>query len=561
MKLVRHPAPHPTESLMGYVLRLSENNGYMSPWSIYQLARMKQSDARSTGMRVGKLAAISLRPESELSQIAFAPPAERPRWCRLLGHDLVPTDLSMTAATFCPQCTLERGFIEAHWHIRLMIGCPIHACRLSPDCPGCGKRIRWFRPGLLECACGFDLRDKTNPAISLAEASLLGIIRRKVLRLPASPENQSSMPEAQLLSMSLRSILVVIQVLGKYRLIADGFAKEEGELQLVSAASRVLTDWPINFFTLLQSLGDRVLGATNSGVRKQFENIYHALFKNKTIQPPEQTDFIKDAFVDFGANHWGRGVVDSRFLGSRRGSGAGRFMTQAAFARKIGVQPRTAAKILTDRGIPSRRLECGAASRVLIDANNVSIPCSSPGIVLRCREAARQLGMSPALLQDLRRRGIYGVQHLSPTRPGFHPLDVQRFQQRVLTLAQAPIPSTDCNSGGISLGSVFRNPHHSVATKATVVRAVLSKEIVVVNNVDGTLAGLQLEANTCQLTLLDAHKASPRENSQPVAKALKSTANRIQGSAQNVIKTISAVVTSQTKEVTLKDLAKAEVHA
>ena len=329
----------------------------------------------------------------------------------------------------------------------------------------------------------------------------------------------------------------------------------------MSAASRVLTEWPSNFVTLLQSLGDRVLGKTNSGVRKQFQNIYHALFKNKTIQPPEQTDFIKDAFVDFGANHWGRGVVDSRFLGSRRGSGAGRFMTQAAFARKIGVQTRTAAKMLMDHGIPSRRLECGAASRVLIDANDVSIPCSSPGIVLRCREAARQLGISPALLQDLRRRGIYGAQHLSPTRPGFHPLDVQRFQQRMLTLAQAPIPSTGCNSGGISLGSVFRNPHHSVATKATVVRAVLSKEIVVLNNVDGTLAGLQLETNTCQQTLLDAHKASPRENSQPVAKALKSTANRIQGSAQNVIKTISAVVTSQTKEVTLNDLAKAEVHA
>jgi hypothetical protein len=159
-----------------------------------------------------------------------------------------------------------------------------------------------------------------------------------------------------------------------------------------------------------------VLGKTNSGVRKQFENIYHALFKNKTIQPLEQTDFIKDAFVDLGANHWGRGVVDSRFLGSRRGGGAGRFMTQAAFARKIGVQPRTAAKILMDHGIPSRRLECGAASRVLIDANDVSIPCSSPGIVLRYREAARQLGISLALLQDLRRRDIYGVQHLSPPR-------------------------------------------------------------------------------------------------------------------------------------------------
>jgi len=39
--LVRHPAPKPTESLLGYVLRVSEGNGYSSPWSVYRLARLE----------------------------------------------------------------------------------------------------------------------------------------------------------------------------------------------------------------------------------------------------------------------------------------------------------------------------------------------------------------------------------------------------------------------------------------------------------------------------------------------------------------------------------------
>jgi len=231
-------------------------------------------------------------------------------------------------------------------------------------------------------------------------------------------------------------------------------------------------------------------------------------------------------------------------------------MTRAAFARKIGVQPRTAAKILTDRGIPSRRVECGAASRVLIDVKNVSIPCSSPGTVLRCREASRQLVISPALLQNLRQRGIYGVQHLSPTRPGFHPLDIQIFQQRILTLAHATI-----DFSGISLGSVFRNPHHSVATKASVIDAILSKEIVVLNNTDGTLAGLQLKINTCLQALLGTANTSVREKSQFEAKTPKSNAEPIRCVTKSRVGTSEALTFSLSKETTLKAFAKTEVYA
>ena len=94
--LVRHPAPLPTESLLGYVLRLTEENGYDSPWRVYALAGLKQNETRTTGIKVKKLAAIAKRPVSELDEIAFAPSANHPRWAQLLGHPLVPTDLNVT---------------------------------------------------------------------------------------------------------------------------------------------------------------------------------------------------------------------------------------------------------------------------------------------------------------------------------------------------------------------------------------------------------------------------------------------------------------------------------
>ena len=119
-----HPAPHPTESLVGYVLRLSEGNGLLTPWSVYNLAGMKQSEIRTCGIKLEKLAAIVNRSASELDHIGFSAPADQPRWARLLGNSMVPTDLSINVPGLCPRCVAEKGFIEAHWHLTLMVGCP-----------------------------------------------------------------------------------------------------------------------------------------------------------------------------------------------------------------------------------------------------------------------------------------------------------------------------------------------------------------------------------------------------------------------------------------------------
>jgi hypothetical protein len=110
--LVRHPAPFPTESLVGYVLRLTEENGYASPWSVYSLAGQKQSEIRTSGFKLEKLAAIISRPASELESIGYSAPPNQPRWARLLGHGLVPTDLNIVNPGLCPRCVAERDSLR-----------------------------------------------------------------------------------------------------------------------------------------------------------------------------------------------------------------------------------------------------------------------------------------------------------------------------------------------------------------------------------------------------------------------------------------------------------------
>lgn len=149
-----HPAPYPTESLIGYVLRLSETNGYASPWNLYQLAGMRQNETRTTGIRVEKLAMIANHSSPQLEKLAFSPSTAHPRWARLLGHPIVPTDIEITKPKLCPQCVTEKGFVEAHWHLEIMVACPVHRCMALSACPKCGNALSWFRPGLLECKCG-----------------------------------------------------------------------------------------------------------------------------------------------------------------------------------------------------------------------------------------------------------------------------------------------------------------------------------------------------------------------------------------------------------------------
>lgn len=496
--LVRHPAPYPTESLLGYVLRVSESNGYISPWSVYSLAGMKSHEMRASRVRLEKLAVITNWPQQKLDAIAYSAPAGRPRWSRLLGHPVLPQDLNLTYPRICPQCVREKGIIEAHWDLALMVACPIHTCLALSTCPKCGDALKRFRPGLLECKCGGNLLEGEPHSITDAEASLLDVIRRKVLALPAGEENPAGLPQDQLMAMNLRSLLAVVRTLGKHRLIADGNPGDSSEKRVVSAAAQVLMDWPRNFIALFTDLGRSLPATPASGVGRQFAGIYTSLFKSEAIKPREQTDFLKVAFLDFAMNHWGRGIVDHKLMKQLGASVSKRYLTQTEFAAQIGVEQSTAARLLKGRAVASIRVQSGKSERILVDTSLSTIPRTWPGKIFRNRDAARHLGLPVSVLQAVKRDRLYEVNHLLPTRAGFHELDLEAFRQKLVALAPYQFPSPGSGQEGFTLRGIMRGQHDPLATKVSVLRAVLSGEIPVVANVDGTPGGLELDGPVYQ---------------------------------------------------------------
>ncbi len=492
--LVRHPAPYPTESLLGYVLRVSEGNGYSSPWSVYHLAGLKSHEMRASCVRLEKLAGITNWPEERLDAIAYSAPPGQPRWSRLLGQPVLPQDLNLSHPRFCPECLREKGFLEAHWDLALMVACPIHRCLLVSSCPECGRRLRWFRHGLLECECGGDLSGCELSSIPEAEASLLDMIRRKALSSTAHTSNPMSLPQDQLMAMGLRSMLLAIRTIAKHRILADGTGDSSKTTEIVSAASRVLVEWPKNFIALLEDIGRQLPADISGGVGKQFSGIYWGLLRNKAMGDSKQTEFLRVAFLDFATNHWGRGFVDHKIIQNLGRPGSKRFLTQTEFAAKIGVQQSTAARLLKNSGLSSKRVKCGAADRIVVDTYELSIPTTWPGKIYRVREAAKRLGLSVSLLKSLKAEGIYKVGHLLPTRPGFHELDLRSFTKKLLNLNPLHGPSAVRHERTVTLQSVLCGRRDSLEIKLSVVRAILTGYISVLGNSDATIGGLVIDA-------------------------------------------------------------------
>jgi hypothetical protein len=295
------------------------------------------------------------------------------------------------------------------------------------------------------------------------------------------------------MEMNLRSMLFVVRVLGKYRLTADGSTGLGDEHQLLSASARVLVDWPKNFIALLLDIGERRRPSGKGGVRKQFESIYGALFKSRAIDPTEQTDFLREAFLDFAENHWDRGYVDPKLLKRARGKVTGRFVTRSEFAAQLGLHILTASRLLTDRKISSRRIQCGKSERILVDLSGNQIPRSCPGRIYMERDAAKRMGLSVGVLRALKNSGIFEFNHLLPTKGGYHELDIDAFTKGLLALVPPAGPARGNASEHIAVKSVMGGHHDSPEAKVDVLRALLASSLTIVGNTDGTISGLLID--------------------------------------------------------------------
>ena len=223
--LLRTPQPHPTESLLGYVLRVSEANGYESPARMLRSAGTAGKSGKGQIISPQKLSALVGCDAETIRRIANN--TEDGDRSLLLGEVMIdksgPRQLRLSKPGFCPQCVAEIGYIEAMWDLRLLLACHKHQCETVSTCHVCGERLDYYRPGLLACSCGADLGAAPVKRVSNRVADLMRIIGQKAhgneLR---SLVMETDLPISRLESLSISDICYMLDFLIEQGADLDG---------------------------------------------------------------------------------------------------------------------------------------------------------------------------------------------------------------------------------------------------------------------------------------------------------------------------------------------------
>lgn len=485
MLLVRTPSPFPTESLLGYILRVSEANGYDTPRHVLDLAGHRNIAKPTVGIDISKLAAILGKSPNSLQCIAYARASDNGREVVLLGHSIRAAQLALRNPRVCPRCVSESGFIEASFDIATFTACPIHSCTLVSRCPACNEDLSWFRPGLLRCKCGHAFDDVPQDSVSPQVISLMSIQRDTVLNRPVQEDTLTFMPAHRLRAMRLSSLIQIISSLGRYAMASQELKTEYGAI--VENAAMILADWPNGFRDLLRNTPHETEAL---GLRKRFEHLYSVLFRNKTIKP-EEVEFLREDFIRFGLEEWKEGLVDQRLLKRLSVADSRRFVSKADLVRLLGVRHMTINRFIRDGLIHAVEHHTGKSNRFIADATKIDIPRKDGGMSLGVREAAKYIGMPVSVLKKLRESGHFKVKRMGRVAKAYHVNDLNDFVKQLVGLYIPHQVSAVSNESTISLSEAMRYKFLSDDGKADLIREILGREIVVTGHSSHDLGALQ----------------------------------------------------------------------
>lgn len=307
-KLLRRNRPKSDESFHGYIIRLTEENGYESPSWILKMAGINSSVSycswsvllkRNLDLSLlGNLVDIST---FELD-LLLCPPID-PYFDNLIFGLKAPRNmLQISPSKICPRCLEESNYLRKIWDIIAVTTCPTHKCLLVEKCSNCFRSIDLNRNRVSICQCGFDLHNNPTFMVEEAELSLSCQIHR-VCGVLYSNDIGNYSKNNPLFSYSLNSLLSALLLMAAaykdiYPPNPKHLVSRQENLQyhqLFSKVFNIYENWPINYY---QFLDCRQLDITDSsGETLLFKKLR---WFNDIIDPLDnEWNFIKNAFDDY----------------------------------------------------------------------------------------------------------------------------------------------------------------------------------------------------------------------------------------------------------------------
>lgn len=460
--LIRHSRFHATESILGFLLRLTEENGYSSPEDVRRAAGITRGSI-AKAENIAKLALATNHSFREASEMGEVPEAEGRILVEPYDQEWLPGQESTAAGKCCSRCVEEIGYIQAHWVLPLMYACPVHNVFALTACPSCHRPLWWYRPGLLECGCGQRISSASQSALSPNERTLLDVLRRKMLNLPWDNDNPGSLPVENLMAMDLKMLVRTIETLA--RLQGGNLQTPKGEV--VSLAARILSDWPRGFLTFLDPGNSASHFAEH---RTHLNRIYNAICGWSDDQR-HATAFIGALIVEFAIIRWG--YRHPRLLLYSDSLPTGLVDCSLVF-RDAALIGKSETRGIGHRGMRKAQFTVRRASPSMISG-----AFRAGEQVLSGAAAADCLGIPEQVLRALKQNEILAVQNSPEGGWGYHRQDVDRLANALLARSPQSSPSSPGLNDVITLRAAMAWEELSVSSRASLIRSVLGGEVKV----------------------------------------------------------------------------------
>lgn len=432
--LLATPQPFPTESLFGYVLRLTEANGYDSTTTILSHMDATHSDVHTSASFLDRLAEATgalefSYPELSYRDHAFDGIVEHMLLGKAVTYSHRISPFNHEQPKLCAQCVEDKGHIEAFWDLRFAVACPAHGTVAVRSCT-CGKNLSWKRRNLTTCGCGKSYRSVAAAAAPLPVVMLMKWLAAKLngSAAPESPENHG-FPARHLVPLSLQSLLVLIQAFSEFTAPSRRENKLLKTFDAVNAAAELLQDWPRNFEKALsREQLNNVSGPrkNTTGFSRRFVRT-NLLLGNLKLYP--DLAFVSEAYFEYGRNEWDGGIVDERTDGVS--ASAKRFVSLQGAAISLGVSTTTLSKWRKAGVLSATGVKTDKAVRYVVDKNAVATlkkPLVKP---VHAKEAAAYLGLPLSVLYRLREVGaLKSTQPVTRAR-SFYLADLDLFRDEL----------------------------------------------------------------------------------------------------------------------------------
>jgi hypothetical protein len=427
MRLLITLNPEKEESFIGYIVRLTEVNGYETPSWIFSLSGIDYMELQwkftfvfSRSKKLENLAELTGGSLDDLVSLLYLPvtPRRHPEvdyeydfFGALLNRSIIRPHCPKV----CPKCLAESGYSLRIWDCSLVTACPIHECMLLDTCPECNRRIKCIRNKLSICSCGCDWRD-TN--LTTIPEEQLAVSRRIYQLCGAIPGAKSAAQcGSPLQGLGLQDFTVVIVfIAGLFGKLARATGRPSRSIKLrntelhalFTKAHKVFGDWPDNFhqFLRVQSTGKKRLnphgGELDTALRREFGSFYERLYEDLR---ESQFDFMREAFAEFLTDRIKSQSEPSAAAPCGPSFDIDTYISVAQARRLLKITHRALFDLIKVGEIDFVIRNKGTALRYLLRLSDVENVKDKFEQAISSRTLARQLGVDCGVIHELAKSG------------------------------------------------------------------------------------------------------------------------------------------------------------